>query len=125
MPQVILTHDDTVDDFGTLASGVRLGGQVHIGQCAYLGAGAMVREARTVGAYALIGMGAVVTTDIPANEVWAGVPARYLRAADVRDSPADRVASAVLADRPAVHSYGEGSEDGRQHGPIDGGGTWP
>jgi sugar O-acyltransferase (sialic acid O-acetyltransferase NeuD family) len=81
MPQVVLTHDDVVEDFATLASGVRLGGSVHVGRAAYLGAGALVREGRSVGAGALVGMGAVVTRDVPAHEVWAGVPARYLRAA--------------------------------------------
>ena len=81
MPQVVLTHDDVVEDFATLASGVRLGGSVHVGRAAYLGAGALVREGCSVGAGALVGMGAVVTRDIPAYEVWAGVPARYLRAA--------------------------------------------
>jgi sugar O-acyltransferase (sialic acid O-acetyltransferase NeuD family) len=83
IPQVVLTHDDVVEDFATLASGVRLGGSVHVGRAAYLGAGALVREGRSVGACALVGMGAVVTRDIPADEVWAGVPARYLRAAAV------------------------------------------
>ena len=81
MPQVVLTHDDVVEDFATLASGVRLGGSVHVGRAAYLGAGALIREGRRVGSYALVGMGAVVTRDVPAREVWAGVPARYLRAA--------------------------------------------
>jgi sugar O-acyltransferase (sialic acid O-acetyltransferase NeuD family) len=81
MPQVVLTHDDVVEDFATLASGVRLGGSVRVGQAAYLGAGALVREGRSIGSRALVGMGAVVTQDIPAGEVWAGVPARYLRAA--------------------------------------------
>lgn len=79
MPHVTLTHDDVIEDFATLASGVRLGGGVRIGSGAYLGAGALVREGLGVGSRALVGMGAVVTTDIPAGQVWAGVPAHYLR----------------------------------------------
>jgi sugar O-acyltransferase (sialic acid O-acetyltransferase NeuD family) len=85
MPHVTLTHDDVIEDYATLASGVRLGGGVRIGRGAYLGAGALVREHCTVGACALVGMGAVVTGDIPAREIWAGVPARYLRPADVAE----------------------------------------
>jgi sugar O-acyltransferase (sialic acid O-acetyltransferase NeuD family) len=92
MPHVTLTHDDIVDDFATLASGAAVGGRVHIGQCAYVGSGARIREDRTVGDYALVGMGAVVTVDVPARQVWAGVPARHLRSADV-GIPGDRRAS--------------------------------
>lgn len=76
MPVVAVTHDDEIDDFATLASGVRLGGGVRIGTGAYVGAGALVREALTVGAWSLVGMGAVVTRPIPAAELWSGVPAR-------------------------------------------------
>jgi sugar O-acyltransferase (sialic acid O-acetyltransferase NeuD family) len=83
MPHVTLTHDDVVEDYATLASGARIGGGARIGRGAYVGAGALVREGRTVGSWALAGMGAVVTTDIPPCQVWAGVPARYLRAANV------------------------------------------
>jgi len=79
MPHVTLTHDDVIGDFATLASGVRLGGGVHVGWCAYVGAGALVREHRSIGSGALVGMGAVVTRDIPPHEVWAGVPARHIR----------------------------------------------
>jgi len=79
MPQVTLTHDDVVGDFATLASGARLGGGVHIGAGAYLGAGALVRENRAVGPGSLVGMGSVVLGDVPAGQVWAGIPARFLR----------------------------------------------
>jgi sugar O-acyltransferase (sialic acid O-acetyltransferase NeuD family) len=78
MPQCVLTHDDRLEDFVTLAAAVRLGGTVRVEQGAYLGAGASVRENRTIGAGALVGMGAVVTRDVPPGEVWAGVPARPL-----------------------------------------------
>jgi sugar O-acyltransferase (sialic acid O-acetyltransferase NeuD family) len=84
MPHTTLTHDVVVEDFVTIASGVNLGGSVRIRRGAYLGAGALVGENRTVGAFSLVGMGAVVTRDVPEREVWVGVPARRLRAADVQ-----------------------------------------
>lgn len=79
MPHVTLTHDDVIADFATLASAVGLGGNVRVGRAAYIGAGALVREGCDIGDVALVAMGAVVTRDIPARQVWAGVPARYLR----------------------------------------------
>ena len=86
MPQVTLTHDDVIEDFATVASGVCLGGGVRVGRSAYIGSGALVREGLTIGPYAMVGMGAVVTRDVPAREVWAGCPARRLRAADIPDA---------------------------------------
>jgi sugar O-acyltransferase (sialic acid O-acetyltransferase NeuD family) len=80
MPRVVLTHDDVVEDYVTLASGVLLGGGVRVGRGAYMGAGAMVREYVTIGAGSVVGMGSVVLEDVPAGEVWAGNPARRLRA---------------------------------------------
>ncbi|MFE1381488.1 acetyltransferase [Streptomyces sp. NPDC058740] len=81
MPGTVLTHDDEVGDFATLASGVRLGGTARIGRGAYVGAGALVREGTAIGAWSLVGMGSTVLADVPAGEVWAGSPARRLRAA--------------------------------------------
>lgn len=83
MPNVTLTHDDVIDEFATIASGVCLGGGVRVRRGAYLGAGALIGEHRTVGAFSLVGMGSVVTCDVPPREVWVGVPARRLRAADI------------------------------------------
>ncbi|MFG1879938.1 acetyltransferase [Sphaerisporangium sp. NPDC049003] len=85
MPHVTLTHDDVVGDYATVAAGARLAGGVHVGRGAYVGSGALVRETLTIGSYALVGMGSVVLQDIPAHEIWAGVPARFIRASTVDD----------------------------------------
>jgi sugar O-acyltransferase (sialic acid O-acetyltransferase NeuD family) len=79
MPQVLLTHDDAVGDYVTMAGRVALAGAVRVGEGAYLGAGALVREGLTIGAWSVVGMGAVVLADVPAGEVWVGSPARRLR----------------------------------------------
>ncbi|HWS31464.1 MAG TPA: acetyltransferase [Actinoplanes sp.] len=79
MPHAVLTHDDLVSPYATIASGVRLGGSAVLAEGAYVGAGALVREGVTIGAWSLVGMGSVVLHDVPAHQVWAGNPARFLR----------------------------------------------
>jgi sugar O-acyltransferase (sialic acid O-acetyltransferase NeuD family) len=97
MPHVTLTHDDIIEDFATLASRCALGGGVRISQCAYVGAGAIIGEQRVIGKLALVGMGAVVTKDIPAREVWAGVPAHRMRAAVIPGGPVPGVTDQELS----------------------------
>lgn len=75
MPRVTLTHDDVVEDFGTLCAGVSLGGGVRVGPAAYVGMNAAVREHVRIGAGATVGMSAAVLADVPAGETWFGVPA--------------------------------------------------
>jgi acetyltransferase-like isoleucine patch superfamily enzyme len=87
MPHVTLTHDDIIGDFATLASRCALGGGVQIGRCAYVGAGALIGQQLVIGDLALVGMGAVVTKDVPDRQVWAGVPARFMRAAVIPGGP--------------------------------------
>jgi acetyltransferase-like isoleucine patch superfamily enzyme len=45
---------------------------------ASIGANATIRCGVTIGEDAMIGCGSVVTKDVPANEVWAGNPAKRL-----------------------------------------------
>ena len=78
MPGVTFTHDDDVADFSTFAAGVSLGGGVRIGRAAYLGMNSSVRERMSVGAYATIGMGAAVLSNVPDGETWIGVPAHAI-----------------------------------------------
>lgn len=37
----------------------------------------------TIGDNAVIGAGSIVTTDIPAREVWAGNPAKFIKKRDL------------------------------------------
>ncbi|MEE4544766.1 NeuD/PglB/VioB family sugar acetyltransferase [Streptomyces sp. V4-01] len=126
MPHTVLTHDDAVGDFATIASGVRLGGGVRVERGAYVGSGALVREYTVIGGWSLVGMGSVVLGDVPPGEVWAGTPARRLRAAgpaelaesaEPREQGADREFSGA-----AGRTAGRGS-GGTGPGPATGMGT--
>ena len=56
------------------------GGHTQVGNDVWIGYGAMLKAGVTVGDGAVIGMGSVVTRDIPPYEIWAGNPARRIRA---------------------------------------------
>ena len=49
---------------------------------ASIGSGATILSGVIIGAGSLVGAGAVVTKNIPANEIWAGNPAQFLRKVD-------------------------------------------
>lgn len=78
MPHVLLTHDDEVGDYVTLAGGATVGGGVRLGSGAYIGQRAAIRESVEIGPRAVIGMGSVVLSNVPAGETWIGVPAKRL-----------------------------------------------
>jgi len=46
---------------------------------ASIGAAAVILGGITIGENAMIGAGSVVTRNVPANELWAGNPARFVR----------------------------------------------
>ena len=78
MPRVVLTHDDVLEDYSTLAAGAALAGTVHVGAEAYLGTNSTVRENLSIGRGAVLGMAAALIADLPAGQTWAGNPARPL-----------------------------------------------
>jgi UDP-N-acetylglucosamine acyltransferase len=77
MPLVYIGHDCHIGEGSILSSGVKLGGYVHLGAHANLGFNVSVHQFSTIGAYAMIGMGAVVNKDILPFSKAFGVPVRF------------------------------------------------
>lgn len=76
LQNTVISHDAVVGDYSAVATGVCVSGLVEIGANCYLGSHATIRERLRVGPRTLVGMGAVVTADIPCDAVVMGNPAR-------------------------------------------------
>lgn len=70
---IILTH------YLNTQTGVWYTGDVKIGDNVFIGARTVITKPVTIGGNAVVGAGSIVTKDIPANEIWAGNPARFIR----------------------------------------------
>jgi acetyltransferase-like isoleucine patch superfamily enzyme len=71
---VIMAHGDDVARPDR--AGARIGGRGHIGTEVEIGIGTTVIDRITVGARTIVGAGAVVIRDCPADAIMIGVPAR-------------------------------------------------
>ena len=73
-----LTHNTE----SKLFNAENIGKPVHIGNNVWIGSHAVILPGVRIGDNVVIGAGSVVNKDIPANSVYAGVPARKLRDLD-------------------------------------------
>lgn len=76
---VSIAHDCKIGDYVTIAPGAMINGNVVIEDHAYIGSGAVLKQGIRIGSNATIGMGAIVISDVEANTVVAGNPARIIR----------------------------------------------
>ena len=72
-------HDNYIGEHCHLAPSVATGGGVKVGDETLIGLNSTIRDQARIGKGALIGMGSVVTKDIPAGVVAFGCPARVIR----------------------------------------------
>jgi len=75
----VIEHDCVVGDFSHISPNAVLAGGARLQEQCWVGAGASVRQLLEIGKAAVVGMGAVVTKDVPGGSVVAGNPARVLK----------------------------------------------
>jgi sugar O-acyltransferase (sialic acid O-acetyltransferase NeuD family) len=69
-------HDVEIGDYVTIAPQVAVSGCVHIAAGVEVGTGSSIRQGLKLGARAILGMGSVLTKDIPEDTVFVGNPAK-------------------------------------------------
>jgi sugar O-acyltransferase (sialic acid O-acetyltransferase NeuD family) len=72
-------HDSIIEDFVTISPGVNISGNVTIGIGTDLGTGSKIIQGINVGSWTVVGAGAVVSRELPANVTAVGVPARIIK----------------------------------------------
>lgn len=72
-------HDTIIEDFVTINPGSNISGNCHIKNKSFIGTGSTIREKLIVGSNSLLGMGAVLTKNLPDNETWVGNPASLIK----------------------------------------------
>ncbi len=72
-----------IETYGKVTSSIS--GKIIIKQGAWIGAGVIILPNVTIGECAVVGAGAVVTKDVPAYTVAVGVPAKVIKKLEVRN----------------------------------------
>lgn len=76
MDKCHIAHDNIIESNVTIAPNTTLGGCVLVRKWANIGMGVIVHQRKTIGEGAMLGMGTVITKDVPPFETWYGVPAK-------------------------------------------------
>jgi sugar O-acyltransferase (sialic acid O-acetyltransferase NeuD family) len=74
-----IMHDAVLEDFVTIAPRAVVLGRVKINECVYIGENCTVLPDLEIGKNSVIGAGAVVTKNVPADTIAMGVPARFFK----------------------------------------------
>jgi sugar O-acyltransferase (sialic acid O-acetyltransferase NeuD family) len=71
-------HDCALKDGVHVAPGVRLAGGVSVGECSWIGIGAVVKEYVTIGRWVMVGAGSTIIRDIPDGVTVVGSPGKII-----------------------------------------------
>ncbi|MBQ3640802.1 acetyltransferase [bacterium] len=72
-------HECIIQDFVTIAPLVAISGQVHLENFVEIGTGAAIRQGLTVEVGGFLGMGGVLTKNMPQNTMFYGNPAKFIK----------------------------------------------
>ena len=76
---VHIAHDCNIGENATITAGVSLCGHVSIGENVRLAPNSTIKQRLSVGHDSVIGLGAVVTKNVPENDIMIGNPAKSLK----------------------------------------------
>lgn len=76
-------HDAVMQDYVTVAPTVNVSGAVWVGEGTDLGTGSTIIQGKKIGAWSIVGAGAVVVNDIDANVTVVGAPAKTIKSRHV------------------------------------------
>lgn len=79
-----VSHDTVVGRYSFISPGVHLAGNVTVGEGCHVGIGANVIPGRSIGSWTIVGAGAVVVHDLPANVTAVGSPAKVIKEREAR-----------------------------------------
>jgi UDP-N-acetylglucosamine acyltransferase len=76
-----IAHDVIIEKNSTISANVILAGHCYLMEGVNLGVGSMCHQFSKIGAYSMLGMGAVVTSSSKINPggIYIGIPAKYLK----------------------------------------------
>lgn len=74
-----IDHDCHIEAGVHLSPGVHLGGSVIVGKGAWIGIGAVVSDHIKIGEWSVVGAGAVIVNDVPANTTVVGIPGKVIK----------------------------------------------
>lgn len=76
---VHIAHNVEVGARTMIAANAMIGGSAVLGEDVWIAPSVTVRDGLSIGDKSFIGLGAVLTKNVPVGEVWAGNPAKFLR----------------------------------------------
>ena len=74
-----IDHDHGVDIGTLMRSQQAIGERIVIEEDVWLGVNVVVLKGVTIGAGAIVAAGAIVNKSIPGNQIWGGIPARFIK----------------------------------------------
>ncbi len=75
----VIEHDCNLDDGVHLSPNAALAGETRVGECSWVGIGAVTKQLTVIGSGVVVGAGAVVITSVPDNVTVIGNPAVIIK----------------------------------------------